>query len=1656
MDNRVEIKINKTSRPPKIILIVFGFLFLLIFSSIYSQLRNNGINPFGQFNDVFAQFVGRPAPNVGELLANLQTGDSLEESLDRCEIIDPNRKDASGNPQVMSVKDYNQSNPIAVESMAGLNLGDKGFSEEYYEYMFQMGMSYNLSVFVDPGSASSAAEYVKTANENEVVPIVRICYVGNCNFKSPGQVVSFFEQVSVLSGPGNDFIAIVGPNEPGTGTPSEMSGFIGSENYDNMINFTLEAAKSLQRLRVINGGNMYLSPAAFNLTNAQANDAAEYLNHPSSSQFPKLFDYMMGNTYALGYPPAQDPELGEIAKAYDWYRNGADGVTGLGDWSEENNMPVIITEFGILKNGISPIVQTAEAKQAFEEFCNDPMVEGVLFFRPLPGVGSQQEEHQLFPGDLNASIQGIIDIIGDCEKNSGNRDYAWQACNLDSCLYEQTYDDRSVASTCGIEYEREEISESNGPALLINCSGGLCTTGKVDTLEIKAPIKQFGSNASVGTENLPYIPACVQAISTIYGAQGEYDSYDPFNQFAGEITYGSSTNPSKYPMPWLGNAINCSAALLALDLKVTDYVTPGYEINFNPGSSAIQSLYEQYSEEYLIQDHVDPNHEMWPLNYFEDTKGKLLDERALCLDGDCFDKESDTWAIKQLREYLPSQTSNTYVRVDQCEKETMPDYMTNEGAKVMRYRDEPANYVIGPEVVLGENDKVWEGTENRVCLDFSTRNIDENSLILTEDPEEDESVCINLYYVYPDSPEIYIRDPGTEKEADCSLIEAGLIRCTNGEIADVEAFNRGDCQVQAPYQACYGLAPGSKHEIYRRIPDGTASFASVPEIEIPGMYDALYSQYMRLRTELARTGQQIIFRENIGMKLEVSTKIRDMNRKYDLTPYYYDQVVTDNNGEAQCSVPKLIGNKYYLGKSNPVYTTNQYFDWLGYLDILQEFNVVYIGSPLPMFEIKGNPFYLGLSETIEEGVSEERLQESRLLYENEFFLYSGAANQLISFPLMTCDELLASKYDAGADRRSNPDLDYTCLTFWDDPRFKEKDDLGNFLCEQGYVIPGLCDDASYCPSDYEPVDPAFGTGDYICPTDLAYCLQGPYGSYSHATNSLNAYDVAGNVFIAPFDGEVIKVQEKFPYCDEGGAAGGAIWYSGNVNGQTVTLFVLHVNTFTDAENNTSIDPSSLLRKFKSGETIAKMSKIGDRDVTNTDCIGSPIHIHVELANGPGDTNAAGDITSLFLDTFGCKITSNSSSSCTNRTENTYSGGGSNESQGGDSEPESFINTDMNLFPVSRERQILDCREPESTIAVPLSSLPSPTPPYFQEGATPLDNTSNFKLTPEASNALITMLTEMEDKDPEAYSTCGFNWGYRSAVVQASFSDECTVATACACHSEHQLGTTVDFRPASGASVNSFGSTGCYDWLQSNAATYGFVQSYTQGNPDYIAEVWHWRWLLGDTANEFLSQKNQSDGQPYLRVYLENELGIESFETFDSDDNVYAQLCSATDPWDDDLNSSSLSCSIDGTDSSDALNPERARAAIESRVRAYNLDTNILTGEGDNRSFAWIALSGIPGGENLTESLSLRLSQIEFYGSEENYQRVLGYREEVTRHFFSEVNRVGINPRLAYTLWIEETGFSAVGSVSLGCRPGALSSIPRIDVSSIENVLVGPS
>lgn len=109
-------------------------------------------------------------------------------------------------------------------------------------------------------------------------------------------------------------------------------------------------------------------------------------------------------------------------------------------------------------------------------------------------------------------------------------------------------------------------------------------------------------------------------------------------------------------------------------------------------------------------------------------------------------------------------------------------------------------------------------------------------------------------------------------------------------------------------------------------------------------------------------------------------------------------------------------------------------------------------------------------------------------------------------------------------------------------------------------------------------------------------------------------------------------------------------------------------------------------------------------------------------------------------------------------------------------------------------------------------------------------------------------------------------GYRSFDEQTKLKDAYTVTygagtankfSADQGYSEHQLGTTIDFTTSKlGSSISSFGKTSEYKWLLDNAHKHGFILTYSESNPSYIYEPWHWRFVGIELAQRLHEEKQE--------------------------------------------------------------------------------------------------------------------------------------------------------------------------------------------------------
>jgi zinc D-Ala-D-Ala carboxypeptidase len=107
--------------------------------------------------------------------------------------------------------------------------------------------------------------------------------------------------------------------------------------------------------------------------------------------------------------------------------------------------------------------------------------------------------------------------------------------------------------------------------------------------------------------------------------------------------------------------------------------------------------------------------------------------------------------------------------------------------------------------------------------------------------------------------------------------------------------------------------------------------------------------------------------------------------------------------------------------------------------------------------------------------------------------------------------------------------------------------------------------------------------------------------------------------------------------------------------------------------------------------------------------------------------------------------------------------------------------------------------------------------------------------------------------------------YTHERLKSIYGPEADTMSASPGHSQHQLGTAVDFTNSVAAyQVHSiFGQTSAAWWLQNHAAPYGFVLSYPPGKDEtgYQFEPWHYRYIGVENAGRL--QKSGLTLQEFL-------------------------------------------------------------------------------------------------------------------------------------------------------------------------------------------------
>jgi len=134
--------------------------------------------------------------------------------------------------------------------------------------------------------------------------------------------------------------------------------------------------------------------------------------------------------------------------------------------------------------------------------------------------------------------------------------------------------------------------------------------------------------------------------------------------------------------------------------------------------------------------------------------------------------------------------------------------------------------------------------------------------------------------------------------------------------------------------------------------------------------------------------------------------------------------------------------------------------------------------------------------------------------------------------------------------------------------------------------------------------------------------------------------------------------------------------------------------------------------------------------------------------------------------------------------------------------------------------------------------------------------SGAQLVPEAANSFEALVSAAQ-ADGMAISVTSSYRSYTDQVntyrywVGVSGTDGADTYSARPGYSEHQTGLAVDVS-APGCSLDCFGTTAEYQWMQDHAAEYGFIQRYYKGKESitgYVAEEWHYRYVGVSVAKD---------------------------------------------------------------------------------------------------------------------------------------------------------------------------------------------------------------
>lgn len=1024
--------------------------------NFHSSIMLNGVNPALQCDGSGGASAALSSSNFYGAFSDKY---NIKDNTDRCMPINPStgKAYAAGTSMYVGKGGLNQGNLVSVPG------DDIPFIKgETDKNKINLDMGYILRIALDPGDIGGTTGFIKQANENGLTPVVRLCY-------------------SPEAGGGNDNCKF-DLNLP-VDHPNSLASYY--RNVYNSLGGQFEAvfvmgpnepgtAGEMSNFKIIQGD--YATLVARTNDNARA---VQDIRGAGVFLAPAIFNtstnqsglYNTGGDFEAYNKNGIDWSLYDyiLANFYDTKDNNSFKEyqdTGIQQFARDRGLRVIVTEFGIFDKNTSGVKD--QFKKNFTGFCNESQVDGILFFRAIEELGRLDG-----PNADTLPVQEIAQMTKSCTKLR-----PWLNCNYDSAIYPDdpnkinlvSASSSSAAPSCIV---KDPVGEK-GAALLVSCNGNNCNTKQITTVRANLPIKQFGNNSSFGTKTRPFTPIS----SEIASYMGD-SSYAPLNQFAGELTGGDF----RYAMPMLGSAINNASQL---SIYLPDYASSNLQSFPSPGSFS-SNIKDEIRGDISKDINVGLNYSPSDTYLFLDGIASIPDERIVNIEGENVDK--DPTDVKHFRDYDPARTPKTYSK--------LPISCSGD----MRYLQNSDDYVAGPEVITGEKE-MWSGSGGELCRLYGERN--NGAAKTTELSTGSELSCA----VNPTRTIPLTNAAGLIYQARCQ----NLVSCN---------FKAGNCTINPAYSSCIDYTQKGTDKVYIYSKD----FATIPNFQIQDVWDALHKQYEMLQKGLETRGLKFIFQENIGFKAEYQSTIRDANKPvngpeqslYTSTP---DELSYDQFGISGTAYePNIFKNTHLNAAGQSSIKTDQYYDWLGYLDLIQEMRMVYLNST----ELND------LTKTT-----------NASLPGRPQVLLSGAASKYTSFSTISCDEIELCKSGSPLCPLKNTDLitkikaggKLNCITDVGDNRFQDR--LGQELCRKGYQTDGVECDRYQCIPDSDgnaiTIDNNFKLK-YPVPTQTTVINQGGYGCTVRRGGSnlingdqchtgLDFADSIGTPVVAAADGKV--------------------------------------------------------------------------------------------------------------------------------------------------------------------------------------------------------------------------------------------------------------------------------------------------------------------------------------------------------------------------------------------------------------------------------------------------------------------------------------------------------------------------------------------------------